>query len=76
MVNIDILENITADMSSMNISFWADKKCLDDSEYLLSCIKLHGSGKYVSASREFSSFLTVDDKGKIYIMDIVPPKNN
>ncbi|XP_018564159.1 apoptotic protease-activating factor 1 isoform X2 [Anoplophora glabripennis] len=69
--SIDILDNISEDLSSMNISHWADRECVKGSKYLLSCLKLNGCAKYLSASKDFNTFLTVDDKGKIYVMETV-----
>ncbi|KAJ8921736.1 hypothetical protein NQ315_010646 [Exocentrus adspersus] len=69
--SIDILENLSNDSSSMNISYWADREYIEGTDYLLSCMKLNGCAKYISASKDFNSFLTVDDKGKIYAMEVV-----
>lgn len=57
--------------SDMDISFWTERKPVANEEYLLSCMKLQGKAKYVSASRNFNSFLTVDDRGNVYIMDVI-----
>lgn len=58
-------------MENMNISFWAGRKPIPNNDYLLSCIKLHGKAKYMSASNDFKSFLTIDDSGKVDIMEVI-----
>lgn len=67
------MNGITLDMENMNISFWTGRKPIQNKQYLLSCIKLHGKAKYMSASNDFRSFLTVDDSGKVYIMEVIDP---
>lgn len=69
--SIDILDNVSNELSSMNISHWADRKYKEGTKYLLSCVKLNGCAKYLSAAKDFNTFLAVDDKGKIYVMEIV-----
>ncbi|CAG9822421.1 unnamed protein product [Phaedon cochleariae] len=71
--SIDILDNLSCDLRSMNISLWGDRQPLPGCSHLLACIKLNGKAKYVSASNDFNSFLTIDDNGKVYIMEIVHP---
>ncbi|KAJ8962338.1 hypothetical protein NQ318_018320 [Aromia moschata] len=69
--SIGILDSICKDVSSMDLSFWGDRQYIKNIEYLLACINLHGRPRCLSASKDFNSFLTVDEKGKIYVMDIV-----
>lgn len=62
-------------MVNMNISFWTGRKPIETKDYLLSCIKLNGKAKYMSASNDFRSFLIVDDSGKVYIMEVIDHDN-
>ncbi|XP_023029468.2 death-associated APAF1-related killer isoform X1 [Leptinotarsa decemlineata] len=73
--SIDILENVPYDLCSMDFSYWRDRTPLDGNDFLLSCMKLGGKAKYMSASNDFDSFLAIDDNGKVYIMEIVRPDN-
>ncbi|CAG9830564.1 unnamed protein product [Diabrotica balteata] len=71
--SLDILEDLTSDFSSMDVSFWSERQPVKGSPCLLSCIKLNDKVKYMSASNDFNSFLTIDVTGKVYIMDIILP---
>lgn len=73
--SICILNGITSDMVNMNISFWTERKPIQTKDYLLSCIKLNGKAKYMSASNDFRSFLIVDDSGKVYILEVIDHDN-
>ncbi|KAG5884486.1 hypothetical protein JTB14_001281 [Gonioctena quinquepunctata] len=71
--SIDILDNVVPELRCMDFSYWKDRQPLKGTDCLLSCMKLAGKAKYVSASNDFNSFLTIDDNGKVYIMEIVRP---
>ncbi|XP_057657894.1 apoptotic protease-activating factor 1-like isoform X1 [Diorhabda carinulata] len=74
--SIDILESLVSDLNSMDVSFWSERQILTGTEYLLSLIRMKHKVKYISASNDFNSFLTIDTSGKIYIMEIVQSTNN
>ncbi|KAJ8976663.1 hypothetical protein NQ317_004681 [Molorchus minor] len=69
--SLQIMKNTAIDNQLMDISFWSDKKCLEGENYLLSCLNLHGRARCLSASKDFNTFLTVDENGKIYVMEAV-----
>ncbi|XP_050500379.1 apoptotic protease-activating factor 1-like isoform X2 [Diabrotica virgifera virgifera] len=71
--SIDILEGLSSDFSSMDITFWSERQPVKGSPYLLSIINLTDKVKYMSASNDFNSFLTIDVTGKVHIMDIILP---
>ncbi|KAJ3666295.1 hypothetical protein Zmor_001746 [Zophobas morio] len=51
---------------------WKDKKLHDTVPYLLTSTNLHGKHlRYISASKDFRSFLVVDVDGNIFKMDII-----
>ncbi|CAH0552926.1 unnamed protein product [Brassicogethes aeneus] len=58
--------------STMNSLYWSSKQRFKNDQYLIACVKSHEQyAKLISASPEFTSFLTVDGTGKIYIMEVV-----
>lgn len=56
---------------------WSNKCGKSDKPYLLSAIKLQGHyADYLSSSPDFTTFVTVDNNGEIYIMRIFNNNNN
>lgn len=67
------LDNLTVacQVSQMNLGIWNNKR-IRRKDGLLSTIKLHGNfANYVSVSPSFTSFVTVDNNGKIYIIEVL-----
>ncbi|XP_044258962.1 apoptotic protease-activating factor 1-like [Tribolium madens] len=55
-----------------NFDPWQDKKLHDTVPYLLTSTNLHGKRlQYISASKDFRSFLIIDIDGNIFKMDII-----
>lgn len=54
-----------------DLSIWNNKETRRDNLFLLSTVKLQGNyANYVSVSPTFSAFVTVDNNGKIYIIEV------
>lgn len=64
---IEIL-NVSENECNMDIGFWSNRTPSDGS-CLLSCLRLNARPIYLSASSDFNTFLILDEKGKIYIIE-------
>lgn len=61
--------SVQSELSDFDIASWSDKTGKNEKPYLLSAIKLQGlHADFLSASPDFTSFVTVDNNGEIYIM--------
>jgi WD40 repeat protein len=66
------VDNISRQLSVFTFDSWKDKKLHDTVPYLLTSTNLHGKRlQYISASKDFRSFLIIDIDGNIFKMDII-----
>ncbi|XP_060523741.1 uncharacterized protein LOC132700438 isoform X2 [Cylas formicarius] len=71
--SIELLDNPLQSLGNLSISFSYDRPFVGGCVNLLACVRFRSKAKFISASNDFNSFLVLDEKGKIYIIEVVKP---
>lgn len=66
------VDHVKHRLSFLTLDNWTTKKLHDTVPYLVTSTNLNGKQlKYITASKDFRSFLIVDEDGNIFKMDII-----